>query len=212
MRDERTFDLGRAEAMARDVEHVVHASRDPVIPVRVAFRAVAGEVLARESAEIGVDEPLVVAEHRAHLPGPAVDEHEVALARALERVTVVVDDRGLHAEERLGRGARLLRDRARQRRDQDSAGLRLPPRVDDRAARIAHDAVVPLPRLGVDRLADGAEQPQRRSSMFLDRAVALAHQRAQRRGRSVEDRDLVLVADLPETARVGEVRHALEHQ
>jgi hypothetical protein len=36
MRDQRALDLGGAEAVARDVQHVVDASGDPVVAVRVA--------------------------------------------------------------------------------------------------------------------------------------------------------------------------------
>jgi hypothetical protein len=48
-----------------------------------------------------------------------------------------------------------------------AAGLGLPPGVDDRAALAADVAVVPHPRLGVDGLADGAEQAQRRQVVAL---------------------------------------------
>ena len=44
MRDERAFDLRRAEPVARHVDHVVDAAGDPVVAVRVAAAAVAGEV------------------------------------------------------------------------------------------------------------------------------------------------------------------------
>jgi hypothetical protein len=50
---------------------------------------------------------------------------------------------------------------AGQRGDHDGAGLGLPPGVDDRAAVAADVLAVPHPRLGVDRLADRAEDPQR---------------------------------------------------
>src|SRR6185437_13849604 len=50
---------------------VVDAAGDPVIPVLVAPRAVAREVLALVGGEIGFDETLVVAEHGAHLAGPS---------------------------------------------------------------------------------------------------------------------------------------------
>src|SRR5512133_3975634 len=109
-------------------------------------------------------------------------------------MALVVDETRLHAEERPGRGARLLVDRARQWTDQDAARLGLPPGIDDRAAAIAHHAVIPLPGFRVDRLADGAEQAQCGARMPLHRLFALTHQRAERRRRGVEDRDLVLVA------------------
>ena len=65
---------------------------------------------------------------------------------------------------------------------------------------------------GIDRLADGAEQAQALARRRLHRRVALAHQRADRGRRGVEDRDLVLVDDAPEARGVGVIRHALEHQ
>ena len=97
-------------------------------------------------------------------------------------------------------------------RDEDPAGLGLPPGVDDGAAPVAHHIVIPEPGLGIDRLAHRAQQAQRRALGALHRPIALAHQRADRRGRGIEDVDLVLVDDLPEARAVGIVRHALEHQ
>ena len=47
MRDQRALDFGRAHAVARHVDDVVDAAGDPVIAVRVAAAAVAGEILAR---------------------------------------------------------------------------------------------------------------------------------------------------------------------
>src|SRR5262249_38738351 len=44
--DQGALDLGGAEAVAGDVDHVVDAAGDPVVAVLVAAAAVAGEVLA----------------------------------------------------------------------------------------------------------------------------------------------------------------------
>ncbi len=106
----------------------------------------------------------------------------------------------------------LSRDRAGQRRDQDAAGLGLPPGVDDRAAPLADHVVVPEPGLGIDRLADRAEQLQALARGLLDRIVAVPHQGADRGRRGVDDLHLVLVDDLPEARDGRVVRHALEHQ
>src|SRR5690606_29644580 len=113
------------------------------------------------------------------------------------------DDDRPNAEERPRCGAGLQRRRTRQRRDKDAAGLGLPPGVDDGAARVADDIVVPQPGFRIDWLADAAEQAQRAALGLLDRALALAHERADRRRRGVEDGHLVLVADLPEARGVG---------
>ncbi|MNE64858.1 hypothetical protein D3C80_1602960 [compost metagenome] len=72
--------------------------------------------------------------------------------------------------------------------------------------------MIPAPGLGVDRLADRAQQAQGLAAGRLHRGVALAHQGAQGRGGGVEDVDLMLVHHLPEAADGGIVGHALEHQ
>ena len=101
--------------------------------------------------------------------------------------------------------------RAGEGRDQDSARLGLPPGVDDRAAAVADHSPVPFPGLGIDRLADGAEQPDRLATVALHRLVAFAHQGADRGRCRVEDGDAEPVHRLPEPAEVGIVGDAVEH-
>src|SRR5499427_8464826 len=198
MRHQRALDLGGAKPMAGDVDHVVHAAGDPVVAVGVTAAAVAGEVFAGIGLEIGVDEALVVAVDRAHHARPGIDDAEVAGRGALQHLALAVHDLRNDAEERLRRRARLETRRAGERRDQNAAGFGLPPRVDDRATALADHVVIPLPRLRIDRLADGAEQPQRLARGLLHGLVAGLHQRADRGRRRVDDVDLVLVANLPE--------------
>src|SRR2546430_6854355 len=68
MHADRLLDLARAEAVAGDVDHVVGAAEDEVVPVLVADSPVEGGVdqLALEVLEVGLHEALVVAPHRAH--------------------------------------------------------------------------------------------------------------------------------------------------
>ena len=129
-----------------------------------------------------------------------------------EHLPVGVDDLRQDAEERPRRRAGFSLVAPGQRRDQDAAGFGLPPGVDDRAATVADDAVIPFPGFRIDRLADRAEQAQRGAAGLLHRLFARAHQRADRGRRGVEDIDLVLVDDFPEPAHRRIVRHALEHQ
>ena len=105
----------------------------------------------------------------------------------------------------------LVGQDARQRRDHDPAGLGLPPRVDDRAAPAADHLVVPEPRLRVDRLADRAEQPQRREVVALRVLRAPLDAGADRGRRRVEDRHAVARAQLPPDVLVRVVRRALVH-
>jgi hypothetical protein len=65
--------------MSRNVDHVIDATRDPVIAIRIATAAIAREVLARIGLEIGIDETLVIAIDGAHLPRPGIGKHQIAL-------------------------------------------------------------------------------------------------------------------------------------
>jgi hypothetical protein len=85
----------------------------------------------------------------------------------------------------------------------------LPPCVDHRAAPAADHRPVPDPGLGVDRLADGAEQPQRRQVVLLDVLGAPAHERPDRGRRRVEDRRLVTLGDRPQAVLVRPVGRPL---
>src|SRR4051812_22674354 len=77
MADQRAFDLGRADAMSRDVDDVVDPARDPVIAVVVAATAVSGEIEAGVGFEIGLEEAAVIAPHGAHLPRPRSGDAKV---------------------------------------------------------------------------------------------------------------------------------------
>ena len=59
------------------------------------------------------------------------------------------------AKEWVRGGARFQCRRAGQRRNENAAGFCLPPRIDNRAALIADDLVIPEPSFWIDRLANG---------------------------------------------------------
>src|SRR5712672_2348579 len=160
MGDQRALDLGGAEAMARDVDDVVHSSRQPIETVLVPPGAVAGEVEPRKGREISLHETLVIAKNRTHHSRPRAGDTQISFAGTVDHIVVVVDDYRFNAEEGPRRRSRLQWRRARDRGDQDAAGFGLPPSVDDRAALLADMIVVPQPRLGVDRFTDTAEDPQ----------------------------------------------------
>jgi len=72
--------------------------------------------------------------------------------------------------------------------------------------------MIPTPRLRIDGFAYRTEQAERLATASLHRRFAIAHQRAQRRGRGVEDVHLMPVYNIPETAIVGIAWNALEDQ
>src|SRR6185369_1990271 len=153
MADERAFDLHRTDAVARNVHHVVDAAHDPQVSVRVHARAVTGEVLVAEAAPVVLHIAVRIAVDGPQHAGPRLAyDQEAALVRAA-LVAVRVDDRDVDAGKRNRARPRLGRDGARHRRDHDSAGFGLPPRVDDRAAPAADGVAVPHPRFRIDRLA-----------------------------------------------------------
>ena len=130
-------------------------------------------------------------------PRPSIEDDEVAGCRALEHIAIAVDDRGVDAEKWQRRRARLELGGAGQRRDQNAAGLGLPPGIDDGAALLADHAVIPFPGFRIDRLAHAAEEPERLPAAACDVVVAGTHQRPDRRRRGIEDVDTVLVDHLP---------------
>ena len=130
-------------------------------------------------------------------------------------VSRLVDDGGHDPGQWQGARAGHERRHARKWRDQMAAGFGLPPGVDDRAARSTNVLVVPHPGLGIDGLADSAEQPQRRQIVIFRRGLGIhvggLDERANRRRRGVEDADLVLLYGLPETSGVRKRRYSFEH-
>ncbi len=199
--------------MAADVEHVIDAAGDPVIAVFITARAVAREVVTGIGPEIGIDETRMVTVDRAHLPRPRTLDHQRAFGGAVEQLAGgKIDDPGHDTEKRPAGRAGLECGRTRQGRDENAAGFCLPPGIDDRAAALADRVVIPLPGLGVDWFADGAQELQTLARSLLHRRLALAHQRADRGRCGVKDIDLVFVDHFPEARSGRVVRHAFEHQ
>src|SRR6202023_3167741 len=102
----------------------------------------------------------------------------------------------------------LRRGDAGQRRDHDRAGLGLPPGVDDRAATLADDLVVPEPGLGIDRLADRAQQAKRGEIVPVGPLGSPLDAGADRCWGAVEGGDAVALDELPPDALVRVVRGA----
>ena len=198
--------------MARDEHDVVDAAEQPEVAVVVALGAVAGEVHAREPAPVRLAVALRVAPDPAQHRRPRPGEHEVATAGdrtdcaaasstmsapmpgsgnvALPGFSVVAPGSGL-----------IMMAPVSVCHHVSTTGHRSPPMCSP----------VPDPGLGVDRLADGPEQPQRREVVALRVLGAPLHERADRGGRGVEDRDAVPLDDRPEAVLVGEVGRALVH-
>src|ERR1700722_15912951 len=210
-RDKRRLDLGGGQPVARDVDDVVDPPGDPEVAVLVPAGAVAHEVDTRaEPGEVGRYEPVGIGVEGAEHAGPRLGQHQYAAALFDLAARVVEQGRG-HSGQRTGDRAWLSGRQAGQRRDHDATGLGLPPGVDNRAALGADDRVVPQPGLGVDRLADGAEQSQAGQVMLGGGLGAPLHAGADRGGGGVEDGDAVPLDDVPPDVLVRIVGRAFEH-
>src|SRR5215216_6016401 len=155
--DERAFDLHGADAVTRDVHHVVYPARDGVVTILIPLGSVLDEVLVAEPLPIGLAVTLGILVDRAEHARPRPGDDQVPLTGAFDRVVFLVVDVDEDAGEGPGGAARLGRGQAGQRRNHDAAGLRLPPRIHDGAITLADVLLVPLPRPRVDGLADGAQ-------------------------------------------------------
>src|SRR5215510_219863 len=212
MRHQGRFDLRGSEPVTGNIDDVVDAAGDPIITVLIAAAAVAGEVHSLVGREVGLHEALVVAEHGAHLPRPAVEDHQVAGGRAVQDGALVVDQRRPDPDERSRRRTWLEFGGPGQRCNQNAAGFGRPPGIDDGAAAVPNHAVIPFPGFRIDGFAYAAKQLERCAVRAFDVVVAGTHQRPDRGGRGIEGVDAPLVDHVPEARGGRIIGHALEHQ
>src|SRR5205807_1885645 len=123
------------------------------VAVVVDLAAVAGEVAPLEPGPVRLLVALGVAVDPPQHARPRTGEGEIPTA-PLDLVAGLVDDLGADARERERGRPRLEGGDTGKGRDHDAARLRLPPRVDHRAATSADVLPVPDPGLGVDGLSD----------------------------------------------------------
>ena len=142
---------------------------------------------------------------------PGLVEDQVAAGPLGDLLTFAVHNLGRDARERPVCRPRLECGDSRQGADHDHAGLRLPPGVDDGHAVAADVLAIPQPGLGVDRLADRAEQPDRREVVLVGELVAPLHEGADRGRGAVEDVDLVPLDHVPPAVFGRGIGRALIH-
>ena len=125
----------------------------------------------------------------------------------VHHLRLLVENHGIDPGHAGPRAPGLHRVDRRLGRAEESAVLRLPPRVDDDRFLLADDVVVPLPDVRLDGLADRRH--------VLEVVVVLRGlvrpglaEHPDRRRRRVEDVDVEPFGDAPDAARVREVRHA----
>ncbi len=211
VRDECGLDLGGRDAVPGHVHDVIHAPQQPQCAIGVELRAVTCEVPAGEPRPVGLLVALGVTPDAAEHSRPRLGQHEVPAAAVADGATLLIDHVGRDSGERAHRGSRLGAGHAGQRGDHDAARLGLPPGVDDRARVATDHLAVPHPRLGVDRFAHRSEQAKRGQILALRQVISPLHERADRGGGGVQDRDLVALDDVPPAILLGGVGRSLVH-
>src|SRR3954453_11427237 len=129
--------------MTGDIEHIVDAPHDPEESVEIAIRTIAGEVVLplEVFGVVGLFEALRIAVDRADHTGPRSRDHEDTAFAFFDGKSSLVDD-GCHDSGQWQRArAGFERRCPRQRRNHMTAGLSLPPGIDDRTAAAAYDRV-----------------------------------------------------------------------
>ena len=102
--DQRAFDFGGSQPMARNIEDVIDATNDPEVAILVSPRAVAGEIAALDFAPVLLLEPSVVAVNRSQHRWPWFADDELAALIWSDLFALVVDDGGIDAKK--GQGSR----------------------------------------------------------------------------------------------------------
>lgn len=143
--------------MARDVDDVVDASRDPVVAFLVSNAAIAAEVAAWELGEVGVEEALWITIDSAHLTWPRSFDAKITFAFPVKLIIILVHDNRHNPKERLCRTSRLKRRHPWQRGYHNPACLRLPPGVNYLTLPASNDVIEPAPRLRCDWLSDRSQ-------------------------------------------------------
>src|SRR5262245_50277902 len=140
--------------MPRDVENVIDPSDDPEITVLVLTATVAGEIAVFAFAPVNLFVALGIAPQPAQHRRPRFAHDKLATGIFWHCFPFVIHHFGHDTEKRQRGRTGLGRNRARQWRDHDSTGFRLPPGVDDRTTFGSDVFVIPDPRFGIDRFAD----------------------------------------------------------
>src|SRR6266849_5549179 len=198
--------------MAADIDHVIDATHDPEVAVRVAPGAVAGKIDVLDLRPILLSITFIVAPDGSEHRRPGTRNYEITAFGWTNRLAVARHDVGFDAGKRFRRRAGFGRRRTGERADHDRAGFRLPPGVHNGTTALADDFAIPHPGFGIDRLANGAEQAQAGKIVLQRPVLAPLDESANGSRRGVKNIYAMTLDDAPEAIRFGIVRRAFVHQ
>jgi hypothetical protein len=168
--------------MPRHVDNIIDTSPNPDIPIGIASGAIASEVVSRiglrpyasaprkrmqkswaTDLHISFQVPFVVLPDGSCNRWPWILErkHTFDAVTREQRSFLWLQNARLDTKEWHSGTARLGRNSARERGDDDRTRFSLPKRVDNSTLFFSDVFIVPMPCLRIDGLADGSEDPQR---------------------------------------------------
>ena len=164
------FDLEGRQPVTGDVHHVVDPSEEPEVSVVVTLRSVTGDVhlgsvLREVRPDVSVGISQIVREMAGH--GRVSTRYPPTEGTG----AFVIEDVGPDPREGDRRRTGLELREPRQRRDEDRAGLGLPPGVDDRCRSPPITFQYQTQASGLIGVAHGSEEPDRGEIVLLGELV-----------------------------------------
>src|SRR5208337_3639908 len=208
-----------AEAVAGDIDDVVHAAENSVVAVGRKDGGVGGVVgpiapiLALRILVVFLvvltDEAMRVAPDGLHNARPGITDADVArgMVSGGDFLTFFVPDDGIDAKAGRTCAAGLHGVECGLGGTEKPAGFRLPPGVHDDGFAFAHHFVIPAPDFRLNGLADGGHVLEA-VVVFLGLLGARFAKHANGGGRGVEDVHIEAFCNAPGTTGIGELRHA----
>ena len=200
--------------MARNVDGVVHAAKNPEVPVLVNFCGIARRIAAK-AREVGLVLFFIIV-HALHHAGPgAADDQVASLAASLGYVAIArgrANNRSVNAGQGLGGRAGLELGGIRHGGNHGTAGFGLPPCIHDGQFAAADVFMIPLPGFGVDGLTHAAKNAQAAQVVAFCPCLVHAHERADDRRCGVEYVDPEVFHNAPVPVGVRPCGHTFKHE
>ena len=137
------------------------------------------------------------------LPRPRALDYQITRALSFNFTTLLIEEGRFDTKVWEARITRLHRVSRGHWGDHHGPSFCLPPAIDNGAAAIANDSVIPLPGFGINGLSHRTDDSQTLSRVPSNKIVPQRMQCTNGRRRRKEGVDLVFVDNLPATASVG---------
>src|SRR5215471_19179453 len=178
MTNQRALNIGGADAMSGDIQHIVCASDDGEVPILIADGHIAGGVGVRNLAPVESVAGGIAIDCAEHVrEGTSQHKQPAFIWRQL--IPLRVDNLSDYARQRLSGFSGTRRD-YRQCAEAGAARFRLPPVVSNKSpfAVAAQHAIGPHHGLRIERLASACEETDAAQIVAARQFVAMTHEHA----------------------------------